>query len=370
MKPKKKVSLPYVFILLCQLPLGLFVGWRIGILLFRQDIGIIGIYLYLVIGLLASVLVSTAIHEGGHLVFGLMHHFSFVSYRILSFILHRKDGKLTLGRFSLSGTLGQCLMRPTAEVTRSDVLWYNMGGAIFNLIEAALSLLMLTKGRNVPAVFIGCVLFYYSVSMALSNGIPLRRTVMTNDGDNALECAKSDECVRAFNRQMEINRLLSSGRKMADIPGELLEIDDEAARGYTLISSLLCYRVDLAMEKGDHDRALELIDRLLEEGAYPLIDSQRYALMNERDYILLLRGEYVPSEDKTYRTFRKRMKNDPSVIRTDYALHLSQGDVKARLEDVERFAKAAAVYPYPALARDNSAQMDEAQRILSGTESD
>ena len=58
------------------------------------------------------------IHEAGHLVCGLLTGFRMVSFRIANIILVRHDQGWQLGRFSIAGTGGQCLMEPKIEDIR------------------------------------------------------------------------------------------------------------------------------------------------------------------------------------------------------------------------------------------------------------
>ena len=56
------------------------------------------------------ILLHIALHEAGHLVFGLLSGYSFCSYRIFSLMWIKEGEKLRLRRFSLAGTGGQCLL--------------------------------------------------------------------------------------------------------------------------------------------------------------------------------------------------------------------------------------------------------------------
>ena len=59
-----------------------------------------------------TMLLHTVIHEGGHMVFGLLTGYRFLSFRVLSFTIVKKDGKLIRKKLKVPGTLGQCLMYP------------------------------------------------------------------------------------------------------------------------------------------------------------------------------------------------------------------------------------------------------------------
>ena len=84
------------------------------------------------------------IHEGGHLVAGLLTGYRFVSFRIFSLTLIRKDGRYQWRNFSLGGTGGQCLMAPPLRpLEEIDTRWYNLGGVLANIVVSTLALVLM-----------------------------------------------------------------------------------------------------------------------------------------------------------------------------------------------------------------------------------
>lgn len=61
------------------------------------------------------IFIQIIIHEAGHLVFGLLSGYEFVSFRIGSITLAKYDNKYCFKRFHIAGTGGQCLMMPMVE---------------------------------------------------------------------------------------------------------------------------------------------------------------------------------------------------------------------------------------------------------------
>ena len=57
----------------------------------------------LVVGMYAAFLVETVIHEAGHLVFGLLSGYSFLSFRIGGFAWVKADGKVRFARHRTHG---------------------------------------------------------------------------------------------------------------------------------------------------------------------------------------------------------------------------------------------------------------------------
>ena len=63
--------------------------------------------------LILSFWLQAILHEGGHLVCGLLSGYRFLSFRVGSFTLLRQNGRLVLRRFYLPGTGRQCLQTGT-----------------------------------------------------------------------------------------------------------------------------------------------------------------------------------------------------------------------------------------------------------------
>ena len=58
------------------------------------------------LSLYAAMLLQVIIHEAGHLVFGLLTGYRFLSFRVFSLMLVREEEKLRFRRYSLAGTGG------------------------------------------------------------------------------------------------------------------------------------------------------------------------------------------------------------------------------------------------------------------------
>lgn len=59
---------------------------------------------------LVSFFIVLIIHEGGHLIMGLITGYNFVSFRIGSFTIIKENGKLVSKKFNIAGTGGQCTL--------------------------------------------------------------------------------------------------------------------------------------------------------------------------------------------------------------------------------------------------------------------
>ena len=131
---------------------------------------------WVLIALFIAFILHIILHEGGHLVAGLLTGYRFVSFRFLNFTLIRKDGRLKWRNFELSGTLGQCLMAPPDKpLEQIDTRWYNAGGVLANVILVLLALLLMWA-LDLPTwldIFLKMMVFI-GIAVALMNGIPMK----------------------------------------------------------------------------------------------------------------------------------------------------------------------------------------------------
>ena len=90
------------------------------------------------VSMYAALFLQIIIHEAGHLVFGLLTGYRFISFRVSSFMWMKDSDRIRFKRLSVAGTGGQCLMAPPElKDGKMPVQLYNYGGAIMNLIASA-----------------------------------------------------------------------------------------------------------------------------------------------------------------------------------------------------------------------------------------
>ena len=87
--------------------------------------------LYSFLSLFIAFFLNIFLHEAGHLVFGLLTGYRFVSFRVFNVTFSKdKHEQWTRRKFSIPGTAGQCLMAPPTDMPAGRVpyFWYNAGG--------------------------------------------------------------------------------------------------------------------------------------------------------------------------------------------------------------------------------------------------
>ena len=156
-----------------------------------------------------AIFLEMAIHEAGHLVFGLATGYKFVSYRIGSLVFFKENGKLKVKRFSLPGTGGQCLMEMEEYSPSFPVVLYNAGGSLFNFLSSVIFLLLFFLLMDVP--FLSSFLLmaaFVSFGLGAMNIIPF---IYGNDGSNIVAIKKNEMERKCFWCQINYPRSRTAG---------------------------------------------------------------------------------------------------------------------------------------------------------------
>ena len=204
-------------------------------------------------------------HEAGHLVFGLLTGYEFLSFRVGSFTIVKKDGKLIRKKIKTPGLAGQCLMSPPEwkDDEPYPYVWYNLGGGVMNLVLCLLAVPLFFI--RVPFLaWIGGFSVFVGVIFAITNLIPMTVGV-PNDGKNCLLCTKSVENQRAIYLQLKMNAMLSDGMDVTELPEELFVIGpNEELNPLTFFVRLLEYYK--YTELGDEEKAEAILASLEQNG--------------------------------------------------------------------------------------------------------
>ena len=299
-----------------------------------------------------AIYLQIAVHEAGHLVFGLATGYEFCSYRLGKIILIKQGEKLALKRYSLAGTGGQCLMSPPEiKDGKMPVVLYNLGGSIMNLFAATVSVILFLLLRDAPVV---STIFLMSavigVFFAALNGIPMRLGAVDNDGYNAISIRKNEKSMRSFYIQLKLITELSKGKRLKDMPSEwfTLPSDEEMKNSMVATIGVLC--CNRLMDSQSFTEAQGLMEHFLNIDS-GIVGVQKNLLLCDILYCELM-GEN--RKDKIDELLTKDMKkilkahiNNPSALRTQYAYALiNQKDEKKAEKIKKRFDKVIASYPY------------------------
>ena len=358
-RKKKKKSL-WITVLMIALFLGASfgIGWLIGTVMdpVLDELppekffpGLAGVYVCMVL----AYFLQTVVHEGGHLLFGLLTGYQYSSFRIGSFMWVKVEGKLRLKRFSLAGTGGQCLMAPPDMMDgKIPYVLYNMGGCIANAVVSVIPLIFVILFWKF-SYFNFMVLIWVGIGLfaAVLNGIPMKLQGMPNDGHNALSLGKNPEALYAFWLQMKMNEQVALGHRLKELPQEWFVLPSEEGMQNSLIATIAVFCCNRLMDEGRYAEADELMERLLEQ-ENGMVGVHRHILNADRLFCELV-GEKRPEKlEELYtpelKSFLKSMKKSPSTYRMTYlyAKYVEKDEKKAAAA-MAGFEKVAQTYPYP-----------------------
>ena len=349
MKKALKKILAFVFALFM-----FFVGICLGLFLVSNlSSGADGIanLLESLVALILAYNIVIIVHEGGHLVFGLLTGYGFSSFRIWSFMLVKQEGIIKLRRFSLAGTGGQCLMTPPEQGdTKASVILYNLGGVIFNLVLTAVTFIVYLI---LPEIFLLSKFLWYtaiwSLIIMLSNGIPINAGGIANDGMNALHLSKNPDAAEAFRKQLLMNASQTEGARISEMPDEWFTLPNGADMQNVHCASLAVFAAQRTLDRGDLAAAEQEISSLL-NSSYNIIGLHRNLLTCDLIYCRLSIDQSANVSSLITPELKKimqSMKKYPSVIRTQFVIALLVDKDDKKTENIlASFDKQTKNFPY------------------------
>ena len=317
------------------------------------DINPILFFVGFIAAVYAAFIFHIIIHEGGHLVFGLLTGYRFSSFRIFSFMWVKEGESVKFKRHSIAGTGGQCLMSPP-DIKNGEmpIVWYNLGGSLMNIIFSTVFLICFFLFNSV-SVLSGILLLFalLGYSLAILNGVPMRMGAIDNDGYNAISLSKDAQAREAFWMQMKVVEETTKGVRLRDMPSEWFTVPTDEAMSNSMVAARGVFACNRLMDEERFEEADELMAHLLEIES-GMVGLHRSILICERIYVELIhqnRREVVEEKlTKNLQSFMKAMKDTPSILRTQYAIALLYENDKAKAETIKaQFEKRAKTYPYP-----------------------
>lgn len=215
--------------------------------------------------LVVGVMGNAILHEAGHLVGGLLTGYKFLSFRIFNFTLQKEDDGWHWKKFSIMGTLGQCLMCPphTQEV---PYFWYNVGGVMVNLITCVISGTMLYAFELSMMPFEFCVMFLATgVWFLLTNAIPMTPGGV-NDGKNILILWRHPDQRKHFHNMLAVAAEQSRGKRVSEMPVEWFESTPVTKNSTVMEMSARNLHYARLMDEKRFDKAREIAEELLSIG--------------------------------------------------------------------------------------------------------
>ncbi|MGT2665947.1 hypothetical protein ACVRYP_01270 [Streptococcus rifensis] len=302
------------------------------------------LFLYTVI---AGIL-QLAIHEAGHLVFGLLTGYRFLSYRILN--LHwqkQKDGRLRFSFHSVPGTLGQCLMIPPSPVDgKIPYVLYNLGGGLANLISVGVW--YLTSLTDWVSPEFGNTFALLGLMFAVVNLVPTS-SLITNDGANIVSIKKHPKGALFFWSTLAMNAKLAEGVALKDLDDTYFIPIDKEDLTNAMAFGMAVNTVSRMMDKGDFIGARNyLLDlKLTEQKTLEIYTIFAKTLLGYCD-LMLDDSTEVSFSKKEWKTVQNLANSQPAFLVFLYAYHmLVEKDEQKAEKHLEKFYKLKKTYHLP-----------------------
>ena len=350
-KKKKKFKLMQVVPVIIFMIMGGLCGVLGSKYINDNNYGFMG-FVITILMLYAAILIQIIIHEGGHLIFGLLSGYKFSSFRIFNFMLIKEDGKFKIKNLSLAGTGGQCLMSPP-ELINGEIPYklYNLGGSILNVIVSAIFLGVYAIWPEVQggSIFL-LILSIVGITFAFMNGVPMRLGIIDNDGYNALSLGKNSSALKAFWIQLKVNELASKGVRLKDMPDELFVIPNNEEMKNSMVAASGVFTCNRLIDEHKFEEAQKLINNFLKSDT-AIIGLHRNLLICDEIFCKTILGndkeEINSLLSKEQKKFMKSMKRFPSVVRTEYVYALLIEEDKNKADKIKNiFNKISKTYPY------------------------
>lgn len=309
--------------------------------------------IYIFLAILFTFYIQIIVHEGGHLIFGLLTGYKFSSFRIGNWMIIKQNGKLRFCKYKLAGTGGQCLLKPPViKDSKIPFKLYNLGGGLMNFLVAGIFVVLLVAfPNNLYLSAFSILMIIYGFVLGASNLIPLSLGGVNNDGKNIISMGKSKESLYSFWLQMKIHEYASDNVRVKDIPEELFKKPDENNLDNPMITAVGVFVCNRLMDMHNFDEAYEYMEYLMNNAEEGLLGVYRNLLTFDCIYCELIGENKADKINSLYtkqiQMFEKQMKNYPSVLRTQYAYALLfEKDVNKANIIKDKFNNITKSYPY------------------------
>ena len=284
--------------------IAMFVAFLIG-LFFPFDFNGLDL-LFEFIFLFIAYYLTIIIHESGHLIFGLLTGYHFISFRIGSFIFIKNDQHISLKKYSIPGTGGQCLLSPPDLIDgKMPYQLYNLGGVIINTLVFILCFILFLFTSSLLSSFF-LILSMANLIVLLTNGIPLEMSGIYNDGMNLKMCKQNKEALYSLWLQLKINSELAKGKRMKDLPEQWFYIPEDLTN--PLVTQIAVLYENRLLDQMQFSDVLKCIDHLKESTMSSLL---RELLYFDYLYCSIVTGKEYEDKwnTKNMKRIRKKLKN-------------------------------------------------------------
>ncbi len=296
-----------------------------------------------------SVYLHIILHEGGHLVCGLLSGYKFVSFRVGSRMLMKSNGKCMMKKFNIPGTGGQCLLDPPGDMAEDyPMKLYNLGGGLSNFLFSAIATVITVNSDSIALKAVLVPFIILGVVLGATNLIPMKVSGIANDGYNILSLDKDVAGRKAFWQQMRVNRLSTDGVRLKDMDEDLFDVAASDVEGNPLIDQIKFFWMQRLIDEKRFEEARDFGRKLIHaKDSIPLF---KLMISVELLYLELIgscdSGVVKALYSKEIRKWLKSVKGYPSTHRVLYAYATRFAhDEKMAAKAAADFEKVCKIYP-------------------------
>lgn len=184
------------------------------IIAFNDETNLFLAILYQVIGLIITFPVFVAVHEAGHMVFGLISGYSLLSYKVGPFEWYKSDDKIKFRILPLNAiVLGQCLMSPPKPKKKIKPKFhlYNAGGLIFSYLMDIIVIVLFILLINYDICFMFIPIISISLFLTINNSIYQPGGI--NDVCNYVLVKNNPKYIDSILYQLEMITNITNGKR-------------------------------------------------------------------------------------------------------------------------------------------------------------
>ena len=324
-------------------------------------------------GMLLIILISIAVHEAGHLVFGLKTGYRFISFSLLSFTWIKQKDNVVFARNKNSLVLGQCLMVPPEKEEDFRFKLYNYGGGLANFFLALITvpLLIFTIEGAVTLWVLLFTNFWINTLMGLMNLIPFRKNV-PNDGANRREAGKSADAAHGLFVMLTLAKHFADGKVLSDFEEDFFTVSPEADKNNYFVAYLIAAKAEWLFDIKQYEEGLALLNSL-EENIQSLPNYYQQSIYAD---FLYYYSAIAPNKKKkkNYYTNPKLQKllkiEDVAflMIRAAYMIYIEEDFVEGK-KLLAKIKKNLPLYPYKGVAKEKEKELNRLQDYITKKES-
>ncbi len=311
---------------------------------------------------MAAVYLATIIHEGGHLIAGLLSGYKFLSFRVMSMVFIKIDGKIKLKFQNIAGTGGQCLLTPPQYSENMPYKFYLLGGVLINTVTGICAVFLLPIITNAFLYLFVSLFALISVVFALINGVPFSGELVQNDGKTLASSIKDETARKALYIQLAFISKITEGTSLLDMPDDWFYIERDKRDAMSSFPTALY--INRLIYNKEFERAEEVIEEALRDDLIPGIN--KYMMVLELLFCKIMTDKEIDDSkifQKEVNSFIKQMPGNPSIIRILYTYNLLyKKDTEKAEEFYNKFESAAPKHPYAVEVEDERELLEFAKQ--------